>query len=132
MILADTSVMVQTLRDRGGRLAREIYARFPDDDIVVTPFTEFELLRGARDERNWRRLEAALGRHPVLSVGAEDGRLAARIYYDMRRRGLTVDNLIDCFIAQSAISHGVPLLHRDRDFESIRVVRPELSLIWLE
>ena len=132
MILADTSVVVQIVRDRSGRTAREIHARFPSGDIVVTPFTEYEVLRGALDERNWRRLEGILNPHPVLSIGAEDGRLAARIYYDMRRRGLTVDNLIDCFIAQSAISHGVPLLHRDRDFESVRIVRPELSLIWLE
>ena len=132
MILADTSAMVQILRDRSGRIRREIAERFPNDRIVVTSFTEFEILRAARDDRNWTRLEAMLDRHPVLEVGPTDGRSAARVYYDMRRRGLTVDNLIDCFVAQAALSRGIPLLHRDRDFESVRVVRPALSLIWLD
>ena len=132
MILADTSAMVQFIRDRSGQTRREILERFQDDDIAVTLFTEFEILRAARDEGNWRRLETLLRRHPTLEASADDGRAAARIFFDMRRRGLTADNLIDCCIAQAAISRNIPLLHRDRDFEKIQTVRPALSLLWLD
>ena len=44
---------------------------------------------------------------------------AARLYFDLRRRGRTVHSPIDCCIAQLAIDHGVLLLHRDRDFTTI-------------
>lgn len=48
---------------------------------------------------------------------------AARIYFDLRRRGLTVGSPIDCCIAQIALEYDVLLLHRDRDFEAIAGVR---------
>jgi predicted nucleic acid-binding protein len=48
---------------------------------------------------------------------------AARIYYDCRRRGLTVRSTLDCVVAQIAIEHGVPLLHDDRDYTAISRVR---------
>lgn len=44
---------------------------------------------------------------------------AARIYYDLRRKGITVRNTIDCCIAASSIEHDLLLFHIDRDFEAI-------------
>jgi len=44
---------------------------------------------------------------------------AARIYYDLRRRGMTVRSPIDCCIAQAAMEHDLLLIHNDRDFETI-------------
>jgi predicted nucleic acid-binding protein len=48
---------------------------------------------------------------------------AARIYYDLRRQGLTVRSSIDCCIAQAALEHNLLLIHNDRDFETIVEVR---------
>jgi predicted nucleic acid-binding protein len=48
---------------------------------------------------------------------------AARIFYDLRRQGLTVRSTIDCCIAQAAIDHQAVLIHNDRDFEAIAQVR---------
>jgi predicted nucleic acid-binding protein len=48
---------------------------------------------------------------------------AARIYYDLRRRGLTVRSPIDCCIAQAALENDLLLIHNDRDFETIAQVR---------
>ena len=56
----------------------------------------------------------------VPGGGAE----AARIDFELRRRGKTVRSPIDCCIAQIALDHDVLLLHRDRDFEVIAGVRP--------
>ncbi|MFM6409235.1 MAG: PIN domain-containing protein, partial [Microcystis sp.] len=47
----------------------------------------------------------------------------ARIYYDLRRQGLTVRSPIDCCIAQAALENDLLLIHNDRDFETIAQVR---------
>jgi predicted nucleic acid-binding protein len=44
---------------------------------------------------------------------------AADIYRQGRRRGLTIRSATDCLIAAIAIRNGVPIWHRDRDFEAI-------------
>jgi predicted nucleic acid-binding protein len=51
-----------------------------------------------------------------LDMVAEDWHNAARIFYDLRRQGLTVRGTIDCCIAQIAIAHQATLVHNDRDF----------------
>ena len=48
---------------------------------------------------------------------------AARIYYDLRRQGLSVRSPIDCCIAQAALENNLLLIHNDRDFETIAQVR---------
>jgi len=48
---------------------------------------------------------------------------AARIYFDLRRKGLTVRSPIDCCIAQLALQFDALLIHRDHDFEQISRVR---------
>ena len=55
-------------------------------------------------------------------------RQAARIYYDCRRRGLTIRSTIDCYIAQLALDHDLAVLHDDRHYEAIRRVRPLKTL----
>lgn len=49
---------------------------------------------------------------------------AARIWFGLRRGGLTVRSVIDCCIAQSAMENGLLLLHRDRDFAAIAQMLP--------
>jgi predicted nucleic acid-binding protein len=49
---------------------------------------------------------------------------AARIYFELRRKGVTINSPIDCCIAQIAMEHGAILLHRDKDFGKISRIRP--------
>ena len=44
---------------------------------------------------------------------------AADIYRELRKKGLTVRNSIDCMIASVAMEHDVALLHNDRDYATI-------------
>ena len=110
----------------------DLRARFPGEDIVIIHNTELECLRMARDERNWARLTKFLESLPRLDFPDEDWEAAARINFEMRQRGLTVPSSVDFCIAQAALTHNLPLLHRDRGFEKIRIVRKSLSLIWLD
>ena len=131
LILADTSAIIQFTRVRGGRELTALAAGLQIGELAVTRLTVLETLQGARDERNWRTLDNFLSDLQIVELLPEDWKAAARIVTDLRRRGLTVSDPIDCCIAQAALSRGIPLLHRDRDFESIRAVRKSLSLIWL-
>ena len=110
----------------------DLRARFPGEDIAIIRHTELECLRGARDERNWTRLTKFLDHLPRVDFPDEDWKAAGRINFEMRQRGLTVSSSVDFCVAQAALTHNLPLLHRDRGFEKIRIVRKSLSLIWLD
>jgi len=126
MILVDTSALLPFLAGRSTR-ASETVARALSEglEIALTPIVVQEILQGARDEPEWRRLRRYLQTQTILSPHNPMAThiAAARIYYDCRRRGLTVRSTLDCVVAQIAIEHGVPLLHDDRDYDAIARVR---------
>ncbi len=124
MILVDTSIWIEVFRDRSSRKRSTLENALDGDEIVLTRFHQLELLQGARDEREWSLLQEYLDAQDYLECGPESWAEAARIDFDLRRAGKTVRSPIDCCIAQIAIDHGVLLLHRDRDFETIADVRP--------
>lgn len=127
MILVDASALIPFLRGTDTAatrcLAQAIEADVP---LYLTPIGVQEVLQGARDEQEWRRLDSYLSTQPLIepehALGTCCG--AARIYVDCRRRGLTVRGTIDCLIAQPALHHDWVLLDDDRDYEIIRRVRP--------
>ena len=126
MILVDTSALLPFLAGRSTRASKAVATALSDGlEIALTPIVVQEVLQGAREELEWRKLKTYLltqailaPRDPVATHVA-----AARIYYDCRRRGLTVRSTLDCVVAQIAIEHGVPLLHDDRDYDAIARVR---------
>jgi predicted nucleic acid-binding protein len=126
MILVDTSALLPFLAGRSTRASETVAkALFEGIEIALTPIVIQEILQGARDEPEWRRLRRYLQTQTILSPRDPMAThiAAARIYYDCRRRGLTVRSTLDCVVAQIAIEHGVPLLHDDRDYDAIARVR---------
>ena len=120
MIVVDTSVWVAVLRDAGKRTLLE--AALGGEAPLLTRFTQLELLQGTRNEDEWEKLATYLEGQEYVELEADSWPQAARIYFDLRRRGKTVRSAIDCGIAQLAIEHGALLLHCDRDFEAIATV----------
>ncbi len=123
-VLIDTSVWVDVLRDASGAAADRVRSIVADDEVVLTRFNQLELLQGAIDEREWTTLARYLDGQEYIEADVDTWRAAARIYYELRRRGRTVRSAIDCCIAQLAIEHEALLLHQDRDFEAIAEIRP--------
>lgn len=128
--IIDTSVWIDVFRDvsRKPRLLETV----DPEDVILTSFTELELLQGCRDEKEWSLLAAYLESQDYLEPERHTWKSAARTYFDLRRQGLTVRSPIDCCIAQIAIDHGILLVHRDRDFSVIAGIRPlqQLYLRW--
>ncbi len=125
MILVETSVLLPFLT--GGSSAAVTFLDWllrEDEPWSTTPFAVQEILQGARDKREWRRLHKHLVGLPLASLAAESHVAAARLHFDCRRRGLTIRSAINCLIAQTALEHDLALLHDDRDFDTIARVRP--------
>jgi len=124
MILVDTSIWIDVLRDKTGNVVRAFKSRIGDEVIVFSRFIQLELLQGANDKHEWRRLDEYLSAQYYLEASEKTWRNAARIYFELRRSGITVRSPIDCCIACIAMESQALLLHRDRDFESIAEITP--------
>ncbi len=124
MILVDTSVWIEVLRDRTGTIARAFRRRLQGETYALSRFTQLELLQGAKNETEWSGLEEYLATQYYLEATNQTWAAAARIYFELRRLGKTVNSPIDCCIAQLAIENRVVLLHRDQDFSTIAQIRP--------
>ena len=124
MIIVDTSVWVEVLKDKKGKGVKLFRERIGDENCVFTRFTQLELLQGAKNELEWRQLDDYLSTQYYLETTENTWREAARIYFELRRKGITISSPVDCCIAQIAIEVQALLLHRDRDFEKIARIRP--------
>jgi predicted nucleic acid-binding protein len=127
VIVVDTSVLVSFFRGRG---SQEVSA-LRQIELDRTPFAIpavccQELLQGAGSAREWRLLLEYLETQTLL-FPADPWHAhveAARIFFDCRRKGITVRSSIDCFIAQLVLEVDGTLLHADADYERIKAVRP--------
>ncbi len=119
MIVVDTSVWIDVLNARSTRQADHCAALIEDGQpVVLTDVILTELLQGFRNEDDAARVEHHLRAFPILRLaGLDDFILAARLYRDARRRGVTVRKTLDCLIAAACVRADAPLLHTDRDFD---------------
>lgn len=125
MILVDSSVLVDYLEGRDN-VAVDRFAEVLDRGVPfgISPFTVLEVLQGAASDRDFATLRAYLGSQTLygLAKGLDSYIAASRIFFDLRKKGMTVSGSVDCLIAQTAIEHGLFLLHNDSDFDRIAEV----------
>jgi predicted nucleic acid-binding protein len=124
MILVDTSVWFEILRDKTGQIVKSFQNKIGSDHYVLSRFNQLELLQGAKNEKEWDLLNDYLTTQYYLEATDSTWQQAGRIYFELRRKGFTFNSSIDCCIAQIALEHGAVLLHRDKDFEKIARIRP--------
>lgn len=124
MILVDTSVWINVLKDKTGKIVNKFRKRTETDIVVFCRFVQLELLQGAKDEFEWNRLDEYLVTQYYLETTENTWRSAAKIYFKLRKSGITVRSPIDCCIACIAMESHALLLHQDRDFENIAKIAP--------
>lgn len=127
MILIDTSVVIQLLRDKRGRAGKNWRSLVARRDYCFSRFTQVEVLHGAKTDDEWDLLESYLEGQVYVEASGECFRDAARLFFDLRLGGITPRNVTDCMIAQLAIEMKYTLVHNDRDFEAISRFRPALK-----
>ena len=124
MILVDTSVWIEIFRDKTGNIVKAFQKAIGAKNYAISRFQQLELLQGASDEKEWGLLENYLSSQYYLEASQDTWPEAARIYFELRRKGVTINSPVDCCIAQIALEYGAFLLHRDKDFEKISRIRP--------
>jgi len=127
VILVDSSVLIDFLEGRES-VHVDHFIEVLDRDIPfgISPFTILEVLQGAVTEKDFATLREYLGSQRIygLEGGLESYAAAAKIFFDLRKKGMSVRGSADCLIAQTAIEHGLLLLHNDSDFDRIAQVSP--------
>ncbi len=130
-MLVDTSVLIGFLKGDPGEkvlLFEEVLAR--KVPFGISALTYQEVLQGARDEKEFARLEEYLGTQTIYYPGVETTfyEKAASTYYTLRRKGITCST-VDVIIAVTAVEHELALLHADADFDAIGNHLPELKML---
>jgi len=125
MILVDTSVLIDFLKgiknESSCKFKTVLRQKIP---YGITSFIYQEVLQGAKSGKEYDLLKQYLRTQRFFypKDRIDSFAKAARIYFDCRKKGLTVRSTIDCIIAQTAIENNLFLLHSDRDFDVISSV----------
>ena len=116
MILVDTSIWIELLN---GRLGNEVTDEHLEQFVTCGPVVQ-EVLQGIHPSaaRAFRETFDALPRL-CDPLPEKIFVLAAELYRRGRQNAYTIRSSTDCLIAAIALESGVPVWHRDRDFENI-------------
>jgi predicted nucleic acid-binding protein len=132
MILVDTSVLVGFLKgqaDDRTELFKEILSR--DIPFGISSYTYQEVLQGARNEEEFQTLKEYLSTQHIYYLEPEPATYekAAKLYFNMRRKGVTPRSTLDMLIALTAMENDLALLHNDSDFNAIANNIPDFKIL---
>jgi predicted nucleic acid-binding protein len=130
MHLVDTSAWIEYLRATGSKADTVVKGLIEDNaPIAITEPVIMELLAGARDAGNFRRLRVMTGGLPLMAVDpACDYHEAAATYRLARMAGKTIRSTVDCLIAAVGLRRDATVVHADADFEVIASCVPLRTL----
>jgi len=131
VILVDSTVWIALLRGQSNGPTARLRELLLEGDAAAAPVIVQEIFQGASSAANLSRLREHFLALPLLIATDPVATHAAagELYARCRWAGITPRSPHDCLIAQTAIEHGVPLLHDDRDFEYIASVARGLVLL---
>jgi len=118
VVLVDTSVWIEIFR-KPARFRLE--SAVDVEQVVTCPPVVQEVLQGFGEARAFAVARDAMLAMPIVEspMAIEVFMEAAELYRHARRSGLTIRSGVDCLIAACAIRNGLPVLHRDRDYDAL-------------
>lgn len=116
MFLIDSSAWIEYFRPNGSsNVKQRVRGILQKDGAVTCGVVLVEVLRGARNERDYKAIHDALMSLPVMPADETVVERAAQWGYSLARKGKTPPTT-DLMIAAAAHEKAV-LLHVDQDFE---------------
>lgn len=131
VFLLDSSAWIEYLRGTGSPTHVEVrrLLRQRPGDVHLTEPVIMELLAGASTSRALNDAERLTSGLPLLAVDAHvDYRSAAAAARASRQNGHPLRSIVDCLIAAVAVRTGATLVHRDRDYDYLAEILPDLRL----
>jgi len=118
MFLIDSSVWIEYFRPRGSQKVKErVKAILQREEAVSCGIVVVEILRGARNEKDFQILRDSLVSLPQISIDDTVIERASRWGFLLDRKGKVVSTT-DLLIASAAYKKAC-LLHSDSDFQMI-------------
>ena len=125
MILIDTSIWISFFSKEPNQYKDVVRSLIiHNQPIVLTGVIFTEILQGIREESVLAKIKDILLSFPVVNFEMEDYLLAANIYRQGRRQGITIRSTIDCLIAAISINKKLILYHNDKDYQQIHTFAP--------
>jgi tRNA(fMet)-specific endonuclease VapC len=122
MIVADTDVLIDFLRGAKPNVDR-VELELKSGQFATTSITAFELLSGARTERQTQKIEALLGAMTILPFGIQEARTAAKLRLTLEAEGSKI-GMADYLIASVCLCrHSVLLTRNLKHFQRVPGLR---------
>ena len=132
MILADSSVWIDYFNGHRTWQTNLLDNLLSDVPVIIGDLIMIEILQGFRSDNDFESAKSCLRDLPFRRMGGYQVAVqSSQNYRSLRKKGVTVRKTIDVIIATYCILEGLPLLHDDRDFDSmvshlsLKIVSPE-------
>ncbi len=123
-IIIDTSAWIESFRPQcDEKLANLVKDLIIKGRVLLPGIIKAELLRGAKNKREYNRLDDLLKGLTYLPVPEEFWDKLSEFSFGLFRKGIVVP-MTDTYIALLCIEMDAPILHRDRHFDLIAKKSP--------
>jgi predicted nucleic acid-binding protein len=119
-LLVDSTVWIDFLGGRKTAQTEKLEQCIQNrDDLCCCGFVLAEVLQGVREEKEYVATKQQFENLIYLEDDRSTFDLGATIYRELRRKGITIRNSVDCLIAATVIQHRVNFLENDLDYRFI-------------
>ena len=123
-VIIDTSAWIESFKSGGDNKLKELVKRLIiQGDILLPGIIKAEILRGAKNLKEYERLNDLLKGLTYLAVEDSFWERLTRFSFELFKKGVIVP-LIDTYIALLAIENDVPIVHKDKHFDLIAQKTP--------
>ena len=120
MNMIDSSVWIDYFNGRDTRATDLLDKMLGVQPIATGDLIVTEVLQGFKHTKDFKQAKLLFSTLHFYSLGGWEIALkSAENYRMLRKKGITVRKTIDVFIATFCIENNIPLLHSDKDFESL-------------
>ena len=127
-VIIDTSAWIESFRPASEKSIQGLVKELILQDLVLLPgIIKTELLRGAKNKKEFDHLYQMLRGLTYLAVAEDFWEKLAEFSFQLFRKGIVVP-LTDTYIALLCIENQVALLHRDKHFDMI-AQKTKLSIL---
>jgi predicted nucleic acid-binding protein len=118
MVMVDTSAWIEFFNGGAPDVVAKVDRSLERDVVAIGDLVYCEVMQGIASSRKRGEVSTLLLSLPRFEmVGFEIAEKSAANYRLLRSKGVTVHKTIDVLIGTFCVEHGLPLVHRDSDFD---------------